>query len=51
MFCSLCGKAVDDDARFCSQCGMPIREAFENVAALTASDARFSNDDRVDKKG
>ena len=24
MFCSNCGKGIDDDARFCEHCGMPI---------------------------
>ena len=24
MFCSNCGKEIDDDARFCEHCGMPI---------------------------
>ena len=24
MFCSNCGKGMDDDARFCEHCGMPI---------------------------
>ena len=24
MFCSNCGKRIDDDARFCEHCGMPI---------------------------
>lgn len=24
MFCGNCGKKIDDDARFCEHCGMPI---------------------------
>ena len=24
MFCSNCGKEIDNDARFCEHCGMPI---------------------------
>lgn len=24
MFCSNCGKRIDDDARFCEHCGMPV---------------------------
>lgn len=24
MFCCNCGKRIDDDARFCEHCGMPI---------------------------
>lgn len=24
MFCIICGKKIDDDARFCEHCGMPV---------------------------
>ena len=24
MYCTVCGQRIDDDARFCEHCGMPI---------------------------
>lgn len=36
MYCSKCGKQIDDDSRFCDGCGNPVAGAVEPVASDTA---------------
>jgi uncharacterized membrane protein YvbJ len=43
MFCSNCGKEIDNDARFCEHCGMPIFTNLteEKLKQLQAQRAAF----------
>lgn len=45
MFCSSCGKIIDDDAIFCPVCGKKIKNSSENETFSTAGDD-FSEKDK-----
>lgn len=39
MFCSKCGKQIDDNASFCSKCGSKISEAAPSATAVSSGNA------------
>lgn len=39
--CSACGASVADDARFCPECGVPLKPACQRCKAAVAPGARF----------
>lgn len=44
MFCPKCGAQIQDDVKFCTQCGFPIREFLESKGMANDASEDKTND-------